>query len=151
MNISLENINFCYQPSPPKPRSHAFPTSRWKPCQAPSAPARLSPPTSPIPSKPCVPTMANIPTQNGTPGTSQHSQDLRVSSSGSTTAVRNEFDIEFEETCPVENSLIVSEKGPEINNTRGLQDKNVKDVFSSQNAPSAVAMLDLQWTRLIAY
>jgi len=71
--------------------------------------------------------------------------------SGSTTAVRNEFDIEFEETCPVENSLIVSEKGPETNNTRGLQDKNVKDVFSSQNAPSAVAMLDLQWTRLIAY
>ncbi|OJJ84887.1 uncharacterized protein ASPGLDRAFT_35339 [Aspergillus glaucus CBS 516.65] len=82
--------------------------------------------------------MANIPTWNGTPGTSQQSQDLRVSSSGSTTAVRNEFDIEFEDTCPVENSSIVSEKGPETNNARGHQDKNIKDVFSSQNAPSTV-------------
>ncbi|ODM19085.1 hypothetical protein SI65_05702 [Aspergillus cristatus] len=82
--------------------------------------------------------MANIPTQNGTPGVSQQSQDLRVSSSGSTTAVRNEFDIEFEDTCPVENSLIVSEKGPETNNARGHQDKNVKDVSSSRNAPSTV-------------
>ncbi|BCR92614.1 uncharacterized protein ACHE_80514S [Aspergillus chevalieri] len=63
--------------------------------------------------------MANIPTQNGTPGTSQQSQDLRVSSSGGTTAVHNEFDIEDKHTC-------------------GHQGKNVKDVFSSQNAPSTV-------------
>ncbi|BCR90452.1 uncharacterized protein ACHE_60338S [Aspergillus chevalieri] len=82
--------------------------------------------------------MANIPTRNGTPGTSQQSQDLRVSSSGSTTAVRNEFDIEIEETYPVENSSIVSEKGPGTNDARGHQDKNAKDVFSSQNAPSTV-------------
>ena len=95
--------------------------------------------------------MANIPTQNGTPGTSQQSQDLRVSSGGSTMAVRNEFDIEFEETCPVENSSIVSEKGPETNNAHDHQDKNIKDIFSSQNSPSTVGMLDLQWTRLIAY
>ena len=66
-------------------------------------------------------------------------------------AVCNEFDIEFEKTCPVENSSIVYEKGPETNNTRGHLDKNVKDVFLSQNAPSTVGMLDLQWTHLIAY
>lgn len=115
MNISLDNINFCYQPSPPKLCSHVFPTSCWKPYQVPSAPARLSPPTSPISFKECAPMMANIPTQNATPGTFQQSQDLRVSSSGSTTAVRNEFDIEFEDTCLVENSSILSEKGPETN------------------------------------
>ncbi|EYE95255.1 uncharacterized protein EURHEDRAFT_377351 [Aspergillus ruber CBS 135680] len=82
--------------------------------------------------------MANIPAQNGTPGTFQQSQDLRVSSSGTTTAVRNEFDIEFEDTCPVENSSIVSEQGTKTNNARGHQGKNVKDIFSSQNAPSTI-------------
>ncbi|ODM16228.1 hypothetical protein SI65_08227 [Aspergillus cristatus] len=53
-------------------------------------------------------------------------------------AVRNEFDIKFEETCPVENSSIVSEKGPETNNACGHQDKNVKNIFSSQIVPSTV-------------
>jgi len=95
--------------------------------------------------------MASIPTQNGMPGTSQQPQELRVFSSGSTTAVRNEFDIKFEATFLVENSLIVSEKGPETNNTYGHQDKNIKNVFLSQNMPSIVCMLDLQWTCLIAY
>jgi len=135
MNISLENINFCYQPSPPKPRSHAFPTSRWKPYQAPSAPARLSPWTSPIPSKPCALTMANIPTRNGTPGTSQQSQDLRVSSSGGTTAVHNEFDIEFEDTCLVENTLIVSEKGPETNTPVATRVRTSRMYFRARTRP----------------
>ncbi|ODM21002.1 hypothetical protein SI65_04055 [Aspergillus cristatus] len=62
--------------------------------------------------------MANIPTQN--------------------VGVQQQFNIKFENTCLVENSLIVSEKGPETNNARGHQDKNVKDVFSSWNAPSTV-------------
>ncbi|BCR91476.1 uncharacterized protein ACHE_70319A [Aspergillus chevalieri] len=60
----------------------------------------------------------------------------------STTAVRNEFDIEIDKTCPVENSSIVTEKGPETNNTSGHQNEDIKDVFSSQKAPSTVGMLD---------
>lgn len=71
--------------------------------------------------------------------------------SGGTTAVRNEFDVESEETCPVENSSIVSEKGLDTYNPPDHPDENTKVVFSSQNAPPAVDMLNLQWSHLMTY
>lgn len=108
MSISLDNINFCYQPPPPKPTA----TSRWKPYQVPPTLPRASPSprTCLIPSKAEV-SAASVPTQSGTLEAAQ--QTLGISSSGSTAAVRNEFNVEIEDISLAGHSSAVSGKGSE--------------------------------------